>query len=846
MSDKSSHNEKKCDALHEIADNEKLYKIAIESLSTMFYVQRMEPDYRTIYVSPAFESVGYSYEEWYSNPKLFFEKTHPKDVKRIQARNKELKANAGTESDYEYRFITKSGEIRWWHDRGKLIKCDDGEPDLWVGIIQDITEKKNAQIALLESEKQKRELIEYAHDIIYTHDLDGNIKTINQAVERIAGYTVEEALQMNMREFVVPEYFEIVVNRIKQKVAGVAGKPYEIDVYGKDNKRISLEISSRLILKDNKPYRIEGIARDVTERNRLSKELDKFYNLSYDILATLDFDGIILQINPTWERNLGYERKDVINHSILEFIHPEDRKKAEKYGKKISDGTSASFEIRMRCKNGEYRWFEWGSIPAMEDKVSYAVARDITGRKESEKQLQYNALHDSLTGLPNRKHFLKHLDLAIERATIEPRFQFSVLFIDLDRFKIVNDSLGHIIGDKLLVRVAEILKSCVRPSDVIARMGGDEFTILVTIKADDDAVMVADRIQERISKPINIEGFEVVTSASVGIILSDTQERKAEDFLRDADMAMYHAKESGKARYEIFNKKMHAKNREILQIETDLRRALKEKEFRVYYQPIVDLNTGEVTEFESLIRWEHPRKGLLYPEYFIDIAEETGLIIPIGTWVLEESCRQILKWEKSLDLPLQISVNLSAKQLTNPFLVSKIEKVIKELEMNPDKLKLEVTESTVMENTDVALKTIDDLNQIGVRLSTDDFGTGYSSLSYLHLFPFERIKIDRSFIGKMDSDLRSEGIVRSIMMLGQNLEIDIVAEGIENQNQLWQLRSLGCKLGQGFLFSHAVDADKAEKILKEGLDFNFENTESPFAFSSEFDTTASINLDQTQ
>ena len=464
---------------------------------------------------------------------------------------------------------------------------------------------------------------------------------------------------------------------------------------------------------------------------------------------------------------------------------------------------------------------EVNSCGIYEDGVLVAVqgiARDITERKVAEEQLQYNALYDTLTDLPNRTHFMKQLSLAVERSELEKRFRFAVLFLDIDRFKIINDSLGHIIGDKLLVGIAERLKSCVRPSDVIARLGGDEFTILLTIKEELDAIQVAERLQQKLAKPFKLDNYEVFTSASIGIIISDDVRRKPEDYLRDADTAMYRAKETGKARYEIFDSKMHLRNINLLKVETDMRRAIERGEFRAHYQPIIALDTGEILEFESLIRWEHPERGMIPPNDFIGIAEETGLIIPIGRWILEESCRQLKEWQ-NLNTPhqLSVSVNLSAKQLMHPSLISQVKEVLQKTGLDSQFLKLEVTETTVMEHSETALKVLSQLRELGVRLSTDDFGTGFSSLSYLHRFPFDRLKIDRSFINKMDQDTKSGEIVRTILMLAQNLNIETVAEGIETQQQLSQLQELGCNFGQGFLFSKPVAAPEAENLIKNGL-----------------------------
>ena len=683
-----------------------------EKMHLMFYVERIKPDYCIEYLSPEWDTIGYPRGYWYyENRKLFRTIMHPEDFQMMQEENKRIKNNPHLESDYEYRIYTKDGEMRWWRDQGRAIFDDDGNSYRWIGVIYDITEKKNAELALTESEEKYRNLIQNAHDIIYTHDLDGNIRSINQAVERITGFSVAEALSFNLKDLAASNHLLKIEEMINTDFESEVSRNYEIEILVKSGFKKSLEISSRIIREDGKAIGVECIARDITER------------------------------------------------------------------------------------------------------------------KESERKLEHNALHDSLTGLPNRKHFMKHLDLAIERRRIEPRYSFAVLFIDLDRFKIVNDSRGHFIGDKLLIEVSDILKSCVRPSDIIARLGGDEFTILLPIKRESDAVRVAERLQKKLAIPFKIEGGEVFTSASVGIIIADDVDRDADAFLRDADSAMYGAKDSGKACYEIYDQEMHRRNVNLLELETDLRQAILQKEFRIFYQPIVDLRTGEVNEFEALIRWKHPKKGIVAPDEFIGIAEETGLIVPIGNWVLQESCRQIVEWEKELKQKLTVNVNLSTKQLTDHYLVDKVQSVLKRFDLAADRLKLEITEHSVMENTDFALKTIRDLNAIGVRVSVDDFGTGHSSLSYLHMFPFERIKIDKSFVWEMDTDAKSEGILRSIMMLGKSLEIDVVAEGIENEEQLWRLRSLGCQHGQGYLFSRPVDAKKAGKLLANGLFVDFGETD---------------------
>lgn len=438
-------------------------------------------------------------------------------------------------------------------------------------------------------------------------------------------------------------------------------------------------------------------------------------------------------------------------------------------------------------------------------------------------RLVHQATHDALTGLPNRTNFFDLLTDSIEMAQKRQKFDFAVLFLDLDRFKVINDSLGHVVGDKLLVTISERIKACVRPHDVVSRFGGDEFTVLLKqINNLEEAIEVAERLQRKLAIPFILDGFEVFTSSSIGITFAGNDQRKPEDFLRDADTAMYRAKALGKARYEVFDCAMHVRNVNLLQVENDLRRAIDRKEFQVYYQPIIRLETEEVCEFEALLRWNHPEHGLVAPNEFIPVAEESGLIVPIGKWILEESCRQIAKWQKDFPahINLAVSVNLSTKQLMHPDLTAQVNKFMQKNELSPRCLKLEVTETTVMENADLAFEILSELCALGIHISSDDFGTGYSSLSYLHRFPFECLKIDRSFVGKMDKDAKSEEIVRSIITLAQNLHLDVVAEGIETESQLKLLRLLGCRAGQGYLFSKPVNAEYAERLLINGLKRN--------------------------
>ena len=530
-----------------------------------------------------------------------------------------------------------------------------------------------------------------------------------------------------------------------------------------------------------------------------------------------------IYISPSFEQ-FGYPLDDWFTDPGMwdRVIHPEDKDNVLLNTREaMRRGEAVDFEYRVVCKDGSNLWIRDRSCLISDENGEplcwQGVIFDVTERSQAEENLRHYALHDTLTELPNRAQFMNELRQAVERAEGNSYARFGVLFLDLDRFKVINDSLGHGVGDKLLIAIAEKLKACVRPGDVVARLGGDEFTILLNRSGDiTEVVSVAERLLMKISEPFKIDNYEVFTTASIGIVVSGTVQRQAEDFLRDADAAMYRAKEAGKARYEIFDSEMHVRNMNLLQVETDLRHAVERNEFEVLYQPIVDLATGRVSEFEALIRWRHPRHGLVLPNEFVNVAEETGLIITIGSWILEESCRQIATWQRRYGLHLGVSVNLSAKQLMHPTLTPRVQEILLDTGLEASQLMLEVTESTVMEHSERSLKVLSELDQLGVTLSTDDFGTGYSSLSYLQKFPFERLKIDRSFIHEMDKDEKSAAIVKTILMLGENLNIEVVAEGIETAGQLEKLRSLGCTAGQGYLFSRPIDHEAADAFLEGG------------------------------
>jgi diguanylate cyclase (GGDEF)-like protein len=461
-----------------------------------------------------------------------------------------------------------------------------------------------------------------------------------------------------------------------------------------------------------------------------------------------------------------------------------------------------------RAEQAERHVQELNNYIAEQDRISLVL-------EETKEHFRHAAFHDSLTGLPNRAMFTELLKAEIETSKRNRDHLFAVLFLDLDRFKNINDSLGHTYGDLLLVAFAERLERTLRPVDTLARFGGDEFAILISGIVDTtDAVRVSERIHAELSQPFDLDRNSAFATASIGIALSSSGYDRPEDILRDADIAMYRAKENGKARYEMFDQGMHARAVSRLQLESDLRQAVEQKEFSVYYQPIMALETGRLAGFEALVRWNHPRRGIVGPADFVPVAEETGLIVPIGEWVLEEACKKVKEWQTSSPghRGLSLSVNLSARQVAQPDLVERIQLALDHSKLHPHFLKLELTESVVMENAETAAQMLKRLRTLGVQLSIDDFGTGYSSLSYLHRFPVNYLKIDRSFVMRMTTE-DDNAIVKTISTLAHNLGMEVIAEGIETDEQYRELKALGCEYGQGYLFSRPVDDFGAWRLL---------------------------------
>jgi len=580
---------------------------------------------------------------------------------------------------------------------------------------------------------------------------------------------------------------------------------------------------------------LQRMRRQLAERDRLFQLISEN---AADMIAVIDHSGHRLYNSPAYQKILGYSQDELIATSPLEQIHPDDRARVVGAAEKASlTGCGERLEYRIRHKDGSWRVLESTSSvirgPKGEAEELVVVNRDITDRKRAEEMLAHNAFHDGLTNLANRTLLLDRLGRALATSRRHADFKFAVLFIDIDGFKVFNDSLGHVAGDALLIQIAQRLTTCLRRVDTIsrpqtgenedpafgdntlARPGGDEFAVLAEELRDaSDAIRVAERIQERLALPFNVDGQEIVLTASIGIVFNSSTSADAQDVLRDAEIAMYRAKHTGKARCEVFDNAMHAGALKRLQLETDLRRAVDLGEFLVYYQPIVSLQDSQIVGFEALTRWQSPH-GMVMPNDFIPVADETGIILSINRQLLPEACKQLLSWQQLFpsDPPLSLSVNISPKQFTQADLPAQIGQLLRQSGMHPRCIDLEITETIAMADAEKSAGMLSGLKALGVGLDIDDFGTGYSSLSRLQSFPVDTLKIDRIFVSRMDSDHETFEIVRVIIMLAHSLGLKVVAEGVETQAQLDLLRDLGCERAQGYLFARPVDQETILKLL---------------------------------
>jgi diguanylate cyclase (GGDEF)-like protein/PAS domain S-box-containing protein len=686
------------------------------------------------------------------------------------------------------------------------------------------------------------QLLESVRDAVVVADArTGRIVLWNSAATKIFGYSSSEALEHSWT-VIVPERFKTQCEAGMARYRDTGHGPYidshvvlELPAVRNDGEEITIEIALSPLSHNagNRGPLVLAIIRDVTERKEVETDIyereERFRSLvqnTSDIITILAADGTIRYISPAVERVTGYKPEEQIGTNAFGSVHPDDRERAFSTFTAVlqKPGLHPPLEFRVPHKDGSWRNLEHFVNNLLDDPAVRGVvitSRDVTERKALEEQLRHQAFHDPLSGLPNRALFMDRLEHALSRANRRGG-RVAVLFMDLDNFKVINDSLGHEAGDQLLVAVAKRLKACLRPWDTAARLGGDEFTVLVEdVASVGEVVRIAERIADILQPPFVLDEQQVFATASIGIALNSPTQEEPADLLRHADLAMYQAKHRGKARHEVFESSLDAKAMERLMLETGLRRALVRQQLRIYYQPIVALENDGIAGVEALVRWEHPQRGLLLPEAFLSIAEETGLIIRIGQWVLREACKQarILQERYPATPPLTISVNLSTREFFHPELVAE---VLDESQVDPASLQLEITEGAMRSNgTYSADRTLRKLKHLGVQLAIDDFGLGYSSLSYLKRFPVDFLKIDRSFISglghKPGVSTKDTEIVKAMIDLTHALGLKVIAEGVENAEQLTHLRQMRCDLAQGNYFSEPLPGEALAAVLAENI-----------------------------
>lgn len=679
---------------------------------------------------------------------------------------------------------------------------------------------------LNESEEMYRSILENATEAIFTFTEEGLTETINPAASELFGYEEYELVGMSIGSL-IPEFNSIgSLTEIRERIKQINSNG-ETFVFGlkKSGALFPIEFTLGNPIYRNKPLWM-AIIRDITERKKAEASfrlMAKIFEGSNDAIVITDTKGTVIDTNVAFTVITGYSKSEIIGKhpSIMKSDQHNSAFYFSLWRTLLKTG-SWNGEIWARRKNGSIypKWLSIYTVKGEYNETTHFVGifTDITARKEAENRLKQLAHFDPLTGLPNRALFLERLKWSLEMAKRNKK-QVALMFLDLDRFKLVNDTLGHQAGDSLLIEVARRLEGCVRGTDTVSRLAGDEFTVILTnINTPDDARIVAHKILNSFAPPVLLEGRDVFISTSIGITTFPVDSTTIDQLLKNADTAMYHAKELGRNNYQFFSGFMNQKVLDELEMETNLRNALKNGEFLLHYQPQIDLETDKIIGVEVLIRWNRPLVGFVSPARFIPHAEKTDLIITIGEWVLRTACTQCMEWQKEGIMPLRISVNLSGTQLKrHDLLLETVNKILSETQLPPDMLELELTEGVIMENAEVTINTLHKLKSMGIRLSIDDFGTGYSSLSYLKRFPIDTLKIDKSFINDITTNSDDYAIASTIIAMAHNLRLKVIAEGVETKEQLDMLRDKDCDEVQGYYFSHPLPEHELKQFLKSKI-----------------------------
>jgi len=757
----------------------------------------------------------------------FFERVHPDDMSRLKDRLERAEDGEYASASVIIR-VLKGGD-RWTTMEAFVTReGDEADSPLLLVYLSDTSRRLETEGRL----KKLSSAVEHIDESVVITNRNGVVEYVNNAFERTTGYTKEEVIGKTPAILKSGKHDQAFYKWMWDTI--LAGESFHGTVINKrkdgtlyyEQKTISPLIDADGIVTHH-----VATGMDVTH-NKLAEERLRAgverYALSVrganDGLWDWDFRTGHLHLSERWKTMLGLSRDELGNtiDDWFRLVHPDDLAELKTLMKAHIEGTTSHFEHehRMRHKDGGYCWvLTRGLVVRDSDAKAYRMAgsqTDITDRKMAEEQLQHDALHDALTGLPNRTLFMDRLGLAIARAKRSETCHFAVMFMDLDRFKIINDSLGHLAGDQLLIELANRVKGCLRASDTVARLGGDEFAMLLeNTQSDKEITLFAERVQTCIAEPFRIGSRDVFTSASIGIAQYDDAYSRPDDMVRDADTAMYHAKNHGKAHYTVFSPSMRSRALQILDLETGLRRAIESQQLTVHYQPIVSLKSGRIFGFEALSRWPHPERGFISPEEFIPLAEETGLINTIGLLVLRKACLYLksIQGRFRTHPPLTMSVNLSGIQFMRPELLGQVDLMLREYGLDPRTLKLEITESVIIDHAEYAREMIDQMKAQNIRLSIDDFGTGYSSLRSLRQYPIDTVKIDQSFVATMCENEESLEIVRTTVSMAHKLRMEVIAEGVEAKKQMDLLASMDCDFGQGFYFARPMEQDAADAIL---------------------------------
>jgi len=771
------------------------------------------------YVGPQAERLlGYPVEAW-AEPDFWVRHLHPDDRDwAVQFCREHVER--GEDHEFEYRMVAADGSVVWLRDSVQIGGDGPGNRRLH-GMMFDVTERRQAEEALRSSERELSKILDSMQDTFYRTDREGRLVLVSASARELLGYTPEELLNTRLADlYVEPDGRERFLAALAR--SGGTLYTYEAPLWHKDGSAVWVQTNAKYYRDDSGEIAgVEGMSRNVTER-RLAEArmrmLSGVLEQTADTVMVADRAGSIEYVNPAFESITGYGRDEAVGRpaSLLKSGHHE----ADFYRRlwrTILDGGVFQDVFVNRRKDGTVYYEEKTITPLKDERgeISHFVStgKDITERMQAQERLRYLAHHDVLTELPNRVLFFDRLAHALDRSR-SPARSVAVLFLDLDRFKIINDTLGHDVGDRALLDLARRLTRCVRRGDTIARLGGDEFAVILEdMQSPEQVSAVAEKMLEALVPAIEVDGRELFISASIGISLHPVDGNDPQTLLKHADIAMYRAKEQGRNTFRFYSADMSARAFERLSLETSLRYALERDEFELYYQPQVDLLSGNVVGVEALLRWHHPEMGLVSPLDFIPVLEETGLILPVGEWVMREACRQVQLWRAEGCASLRLAVNLSSRQFNAPGLPELMVAVLAETGIDPLCLELEITESTLVQHGTETEETFQALADLDLRVAIDDFGTGYSSLSYLKRFSIDTLKIDRAFIADVTHDPDDAAIVQAVIAMARQLNIQVVAEGVETEAQLEFLRAQGCDVVQGFLFSPPLPAAELEPVL---------------------------------